>query len=106
MTTTYYLWMQQNGGGCDYTIGCGEKLVPLVASTLDIAKVEAKSKLQDYVEDIEDSMILTLASTTDDITCEIETEAAAAYRLQEAEEAKDKIARLQRDLAKLEGSTS
>lgn len=25
----YYLWMKQEGEGCDYTIGCGERLVAL-----------------------------------------------------------------------------
>ena len=25
----YYLWMKQEGEGCDYTIGCGEHLVAL-----------------------------------------------------------------------------
>jgi hypothetical protein len=27
--TKYYLWMKQEGEGCDYTCGCGERLVPL-----------------------------------------------------------------------------
>lgn len=25
----FYLWMEQEGGGCDYTIGCGTKVVLL-----------------------------------------------------------------------------
>lgn len=40
-TITYYAHLQQNGEGCDYTIGCGHALRRLKATTLEAAKVEA-----------------------------------------------------------------
>ena len=38
---TYYIYLNQNGEGCDYTIGCGNKLI-LMASNKDsiISNVE------------------------------------------------------------------
>ena len=33
----YYLWMKQTDYGCGYTIGCGEKLVPLKVEDLSQA---------------------------------------------------------------------
>lgn len=46
MTTKYYLWVQEEGG-CDYTVGCGEKLMPLNATTVVAAKEEALSMMED-----------------------------------------------------------
>ena len=34
---TYYLYMNQKGYGCDYTIGCGEKMIALEGDTLEEA---------------------------------------------------------------------
>lgn len=39
---TYYLFLRQEGQGCDYTIGCGMRLIILRATTLDEAKGESK----------------------------------------------------------------
>lgn len=45
----YYLWLNQ-GGGCDYTIGCGEKLIPLKTTPYPIEKhlKEIKQIFEDY----------------------------------------------------------
>jgi hypothetical protein len=43
----FYAHVQQGGPGCDYTIGCGHKLVPLKAATL----VEAEREIM--VDDAE-----------------------------------------------------
>ena len=37
----FWLWRKQQGEGCDYTIGCGEKLQPLKEKTLTKAIEEA-----------------------------------------------------------------
>lgn len=39
---TFYLYMKQKGEGCDYTIGCAQKLVRLDAETLQDAIEEVK----------------------------------------------------------------
>jgi cell division protein ZapA (FtsZ GTPase activity inhibitor) len=39
--TAFYLWLKQDGTGCDYTIGCGEKMTPLKAETIEEALKEA-----------------------------------------------------------------
>ena len=37
----YYLYLEQAGEGCDYMIGCGNKLVALMGQTYDDATAEA-----------------------------------------------------------------
>jgi hypothetical protein len=44
----FYLWVKQRGGGCDYMIGCGEKTFPLKATTIEAARAEALSILDDH----------------------------------------------------------
>jgi len=44
---TYILVMQQ-GGGCDYTIGCGTKVVTLDSTTPEDAVVEAERVVDDH----------------------------------------------------------
>lgn len=43
----FYLWLEQEGGGCDYTIGCGLRLIALKARTLEEARVEAFREVGD-----------------------------------------------------------
>jgi hypothetical protein len=46
--------LKQCGEGCDYTIGCGVKVVELDVRTLDEAKAEARRALkEDYSQDYE-----------------------------------------------------
>jgi|WetSurMetagenome_2_1015567.scaffolds.fasta_scaffold10221_9 hypothetical protein len=49
-----YLWLKQKGDGCDYTIGCGEKLIP----------IENKEEIAGKLED------LGFDGTSDDRTVE------------------------------------
>lgn len=45
----FYLWMKQKGDGCDYTIGCAQKLLELrAATTLGEARQEALKAVEDY----------------------------------------------------------
>jgi hypothetical protein len=43
----FYLWLEQEGGGCDYTIGCGLRLIALEATTLEEAETEAIREVGD-----------------------------------------------------------
>lgn len=42
------LVMTQKGTGCDYTIGCGTRVVGLKATTLEAAREEAKKVFADF----------------------------------------------------------
>jgi len=45
----FYLWMKQRGEGCDYTIGCGQKLVHIKgAETLEQARASVPEVLDYY----------------------------------------------------------
>lgn len=46
----FYLYRREHGEGCDYTIGCGEELSPLDATTEDAAYVEALSSLAELYD--------------------------------------------------------
>ena len=37
----FYVWMKQAGEGCGYSIGCGERLVPVEGETVQEATNEA-----------------------------------------------------------------
>ena len=41
----YYLYMVQNGVGCDHTIACGEKLIKLAAHSV----ADAESEVEEIV---------------------------------------------------------
>ena len=41
----FALWLKQEGEGCDYTIGCGNKLVQLRSQTVEEAHEESKAVL-------------------------------------------------------------
>lgn len=43
----YYLWLNQ-GGGCDYNIGCGQVLHPLKAKTIEEARKEIPEIFEYY----------------------------------------------------------
>lgn len=46
-TTGYALLLRQNGEGCDYTIGCGLRVHPLHATTVEAARAEAIALFKD-----------------------------------------------------------
>lgn len=44
----YIAYVKQYGGGCDYTIGCGQTLWELEASSLEDARIEVKNEVLVY----------------------------------------------------------
>jgi hypothetical protein len=58
MAKKYFLWMEQ-GGGCDYTIGCGQVLVPLnvKSDSKDALKKAVLRKIKG--EDLQDAMVVS-----------------------------------------------
>jgi len=44
----FYLYMEQDGEGCDYTIGCGEKLVTLKSRNKEEALRDARRVFEEY----------------------------------------------------------
>lgn len=99
---TYYLWMKQRGYGCDYTIACGEKLVCLNTDHLPTAKKAAKKELEEYGDDIEESLLLGFVDGADQIARQIQEEADQAAEQRAAEEKKQRIEELKAELAELE----
>ncbi len=56
---SYYLYMNQSGEGCDYTIGCGQKLLALKASTIEEAIEEAIEEVDHHLsEEVPDVLLL------------------------------------------------
>lgn len=46
----YYLWLYECEG-CDYTIGCGQKVIVMRSNTLEEAYVEARERISEYGAD-------------------------------------------------------
>ena len=64
--STFYLNLKQASEGCDYSIGCGQKLVCLSASTLADARAEAACKIIDYgdaEDEISEAEIMEVVDT-------------------------------------------
>ena len=49
MSVEYVAWVNQNGEGCDYTIGCGHNLYALKAKTMEEAITEAEKMVLETV---------------------------------------------------------
>lgn len=48
VVTPTYIAILTQGGGCDYTIGCGVKVKTLRASSMEEAQVEVERLVEDY----------------------------------------------------------
>ena len=89
--TRYYLYRQQNGEGCDYTIGCAESLTPLSSKLAGDAIAEAKELLTRPDEELalvegglRDCMVVELLADMMDVvrfTVRQKTKATGAARL-------------------------
>ena len=91
----YYIWLTQSGEGCDYTIGCGERLVPLKLDNLeDREKVNAEVlRILDYYGvDIEEARIFRF----------IEDALPIIEEFEQIEEEKEKALERERKLKELE----
>lgn len=60
----FLLHIVQSGGGCDYTIDCGQTLVNLKAETIEQAILESAEKLQYYGFDHRHDSERTIESCT------------------------------------------
>lgn len=50
----YYAYLKQKGGGCDYTIGCGNTMVKFEADSDDQAKIELSRIIEEeFTGDLE-----------------------------------------------------
>ena len=92
----YYLWMNQ-GHGCDYTIACGQILIPLKAQNSDEAYIEAKKEVEYYGVDneLKDLKVFEVSETFDFLK-DIYAEMSEAKRKRKEDEQR------QKDLKKLE----
>ena len=70
----FFLWLRQSGEGCDYSIGCGEVLLPLpVGTTAATVSDAAREVLTEFCGDDEDrldgmhALILAMHAPADDL---------------------------------------
>lgn len=95
--TKFYLFRNQAGGGCDYTIGCGKELTALRAQTLEEAIAEASGYDNGYnIADVgeytlDDAMIFAAPVHVFDLnTMRIERRAAAEATSRAKEEERER----------------
>lgn len=97
--TKYMVILVQDGDGCDYTIGCGVKVKPLKARTVEDARAEAQHTIMsDGSLEREDAIYkAVLVTSHEDLP--VESWKAGMKALRDAEEAEEQKAK---ELAELE----
>lgn len=105
-----YLWLKQKGGGCDYTIGCGERLF-----RLEFGSDESDQAMQiledigvgigDYSVKIEDALLLADVTDSNEKSVNVmewvEEYMDLQYKEREEYERKEKLAQLKQLKAEL-----
>lgn len=96
-----YIYVKQEGDGCDYTIGCGSKLIPLVKYGTEDEKQEIHSILEDYTNEenpLSECMVVEKIQDLMDIVNSIKVERLNLKKEEEKENIRKEIEKLQRKL--------
>lgn len=96
----FYLWMKQKDG-CDYTIGCGERLVELSPSTIQGARGQARIALNYYGSNdrkLTQALILSVVEDAMPIVEEMQKEQDEAEQQNELTKKRAQLARLKKEL--------
>lgn len=90
---SFALWLEQEGEGCDYSIGCGNTLRPLKSTTEKEALEESKEIIYEYGPTMEKAFLVLVYT---DLTsyCDIAWKKKEEQRL--LEERKEKLAQIKR----------
>lgn len=99
-----YIYMKQEGEGCDYTIGCGSKLIPLVKYGTEDEKQEIHSILKDYTNEenpLSECMVVEKVQDLMSIVNSIELEKLKLKKEEEKENMRKEIEKLQRKLGNI-----
>lgn len=71
----YVAYLMQNGEGCDYTIGCGKKMITLESTDRESAEKELKDII---IEEYSDEVMLSSA-TIIEVSDEIQIDVKSIY---------------------------
>jgi len=97
---TYCLYMRQEGEGCDYTIGCAQKLVYLKANDIRNACQESMKIMSEYGVWYTNSdhklAEACIVEVIEDLMVAVHQREADEERAERAEELSDKRAQLER----------
>ena len=93
----FALWIKQEGEGCDYTIGCGNKLITL--STDDITEAETKAK--EFIEENTYAEQQFETALLVEIMKDISSHCDIAVKLREEADRLKELARKQREIDRL-----
>ncbi len=106
MAKRFFLWMKQRGEGCDYTIGCGEKLEELNGVDEEHLPAAIRQELDDYGEDMEQVLVLSYECDARAALRQMKDEAAAREKEAASETSREakraQIRQLQRELDELD----
>jgi hypothetical protein len=99
----FYLWLKQNDNGCDYTIGCGQRLILLKAETIEQARAEVPGTLDYYgvgssERQMDHALILSLTEDAMPMVRAREEKVAATKANEERERKRSQLERLKREL--------
>ena len=97
----YYLYMKQEGEGCDYTIGCGSKLIHLSKYGTKNEHREIRQVLGEYIQEenpLISCMVVESVQDLMDVVNSIESERANSKKEEEKQNILKEIEKLQRKL--------
>ena len=97
----FYLYLKGQGDGCDYTIGCNEKLIQLRAASLELAKAEAAEKITDRcdVNTLAEALLFEAKPVNLGLMMEeMRENEEKAKKIEEIESKRAHLARLKREL--------
>lgn len=98
-----YLYMRQKGEGCDYTIGCAQKLVALKAETIEAALAEVPEVFEYYgiggeEKKLEEATLLELKQDVMPLVFDIEVRREGERQEATRAEKKRQLEKLKREL--------
>lgn len=97
----FKLYLKQAGEGCDYTIGCGSKMIDLEATTKEQAIKEAKDEIAERTHsecEIEEALLIESFDDISHFGEEVMAEKAEARKKEATEEKRRQLNKLKEEL--------
>ena len=97
----FKLYLKQAGEGCDYMIGCGSKMLDIVADTKEQAVIKAREEISERTHsecEIEEAFLIESFEDLSHVGQEIVGEKAEAKRKYVLEEKRKQLEKLKAEL--------
>ncbi len=97
----FKLYLKQKGEGCDYMIGCGERMIDLKAETKEAAVKEAKQEIDDHTHsecEIKEALLIEAFDDLSRLSQEVKSDREVAKTRAIIEEKRKQYQKLKEEL--------